>query len=132
MARSCADLVTSVTSVRIYRAVARTVFGVWTRAHDGHRVAAIVGRGEAKALSDSALCEVLGGTVDLYMLSLAGVRTLSTNGSRGTPSSVGPTLTAPNPRMAGDVPSNWEAKAFASSRLTVELAPVPELLPKCV
>lgn len=93
----------------------------WTSAHDGHRVATAI-LGETKPLSRSAFGQVLHSAFDLCKL-LAGVHA----GSRLCLAS----CLDHESRFDGDIaadesnlPSNWEAKAFASSRLTVELAPV--------
>jgi hypothetical protein len=96
--------------------------------HWRHGLTAATPHGESKSFS--TLCEVVGGTVDFcktLALAVSSVRRWG-EGSGKIPRSHVTNWTA---RLCGcvqDVPSNWAAKARASSRFTVELAPVEVLL----
>jgi hypothetical protein len=93
--------------------------------HHGHRLAAVGahGRGrEAGTEGLAALEEVLDGAVDLCGIVVSTGLAYGCDGTLSLPCLVALALTDPTPRN-NNVPSICEAKALATSLLTVELVP---------
>lgn len=102
-----------------------TEVGVWAgrASHHGHRLAAVGAHGggrEAGAEGLAALAEVLNGAVDLCgnWSALA-----SPMVATGPVTAMSGRIGSDRPHRRNYVPSNCEAKALATSLLTVELVP---------
>jgi hypothetical protein len=98
--------------VVLARAAITTTLATSPTGHDRHRLTAAVCWRDSKAFSSPTLCEVVAGALHLCKYPSANV-----------PLSGNPTQ-SPVHGSATHIPSNWFAKAFTSSRLTVELAPI--------